>query len=74
MTEQLPSERVSTKIVMQVGDTEHATNPQHVKCADCDHVWIGLYLPQPISVAAKMMKNLCCPKCGAGAKRIMVHL
>jgi len=68
------SEVVSTKTVMQVADTERATNPQQVKCADCEHVWIGFYLPQPISVAAKMMKNICCPKCGAGAKRIMVHL
>lgn len=72
--EQLPAETVSTtKIVMKVGDTEKPTNPQQVQCADCNHVWIGFYLPQPISTAAKIMKNLCCPMCGASSKRIMVH-
>jgi len=74
-SEQLPSDPVSTTdIVMEVGCIDKSTNPQHVRCADCGHVWIGLYLPQPISTAAKIMKNLCCPMCGAGAKRIMVHL
>lgn len=71
---QLPSDPVSTKIVMEVGCMDKPTNPQQVKCADCNHVWIGFYLPQPISIAAKIMKNLCCPMCGAGSKRIMVHI
>lgn len=67
------SDPVSTKIVVQVGDTEKPSNPQHVKCADCGHVWIGFYLPQPIMTAAKIMKNLTCPMCGAGSNRVMVH-
>ena len=37
--------------------------PVTVKCSNCDHQWIGLYLPMPISDAAKVMKNLTCPQC-----------
>lgn len=57
-------------VVLSVGDEEDGKTPQNVRCADCSHVWVGLYLPQPIAVAAKMMKNLTCPKCGADSKRI----
>lgn len=52
---------------------DDATMPQNVQCAECLHVWIGFYLPQPISVVAKQMKNLTCPKCGTGSKRIRMH-
>lgn len=75
MNEQLPSETVSTtKIVMKVGDTDTPTKPQQVKCADCNHVWVGFYLPQPIMTAAKIAKNLTCPMCGAGSDRVMMHI
>jgi Zn finger protein HypA/HybF involved in hydrogenase expression len=63
----------STSLVLEVGDVEDGKNPMYVECADCGHDWIGLYLPQPISTAAKMMKNLTCPKCGAGSMRIRVR-
>lgn len=39
-------------------------NPMWVTCSQCEHRWIGLYLPQPIDIAAKAMKRLTCPKCG----------
>lgn len=43
-----------------------------VSCQDCGHKWIGLYLPQPIHIAAKIAKNMTCPKCGAGSKHIFL--
>lgn len=63
----------STALSLMVGEgIEDGVNPQSVRCAECQHVWIGFYLPQPISVAARIMKNLTCPKCGTGSDRIMV--
>lgn len=38
-------------------------NPMWVTCSACSHRWIGLYLPMPISDAAKAMGRLTCPKC-----------
>lgn len=38
-------------------------NPMWVTCSSCSHRWIGLYLPMPISDAAKAMGRLTCPKC-----------
>jgi Zn finger protein HypA/HybF involved in hydrogenase expression len=52
---------------------EDGTIPNNVQCAECLHVWVGFYLPQPIAVVAKQMKNLTCPKCGADAKRVRLH-
>lgn len=52
------------------GNIGDGKNPQNVRCVACQHIWVGLYLPQPISVAARMMKNLTCPKCGADSKQI----
>ena len=70
MTHSSPSADQRTSLTFQVGDAEDGKNPQRVKCWECGHVWIGLYLPQPISVAAKIMKALTCPKCGTGSKKI----
>ena len=64
------TKKQSTALVFEVGDVEDGKNPQNVVCHECNHVWVGMYLPQPISVAAKMMRNLTCPKCGTGSKRI----
>lgn len=63
----------TTLSLMVGGDGEDGKNPQNVQCADCLHVWIGFYLPQPISVAARMMGKLTCPKCGADSKRVRMH-
>lgn len=62
--------KTGVAIALEVGDVEDGKNPQNVQCAECKHVWVGLYLPQPIKIAAKMMKNLTCPKCGTDSKRI----
>lgn len=43
-----------------------------VECKACKHRWIGLYLPQPIRDAARIMKNLTCPKCAAGSREIVI--
>lgn len=44
--------------------------PQYVKCKNCNHVWIGLYLPMIARDAAKVMGALCCPMCAAGADKV----
>ena len=69
----VPKDQKSTSIVLQVGVAEEDKKPMHVECADCNHTWIGMYLPQPINIAAKMMKNLTCPKCGADSNRVRVR-
>ena len=61
-----------TTLEFGVGNITSGQNPMKVQCANCDHAWIGLYLPQPISIAASIMKNLTCPKCGAPSKRIFM--
>ena len=68
--QEMLAKETGVSAVLHVGDIEDGKHPQNVQCADCNHVWVGLYLPQPISVAARMMKNLTCPKCGADSKRI----
>lgn len=73
MTDPVPSKERSTSLVLEVGDVEDGKRPQNVACVECEHVWIGFYLPQPINIAVKMMKNLTCPKCGAGANKIRMH-
>lgn len=50
---------------------ETATNPVTVSCSKCRHAWIGLYLPQSIADAAKIMKRLTCPKCAC--TKIYLH-
>jgi len=49
-----------------------ARNPCKVRCTKCGHHWIGLYLPILIDDAAKIMKNLTCPMCAAGANKIVI--
>lgn len=51
---------------------ELATTPNWVQCKPCGHRWIGFYLPLPIRDAARIMKNLTCPKCATGSKGIMI--
>lgn len=67
------TKETSTSLVLEVGDVEGGKRPQNVSCVECQHVWIGLYLPQPISLAATIMKNLCCPMCGARSNKIRMH-
>lgn len=54
--------------------SEDGINPNYVKCADCNHVWIGFYLPQPMAGMAKALKHMFCPKCLASSKRILINV
>lgn len=38
--------------------------PLHVKCEDCKHVWVLLYLPMELDRAARVMSGAHCPQCG----------
>lgn len=37
----------------------------HVKCAECSHIWIGFYLPMPVSKFAAIATSLRCPMCAS---------
>lgn len=52
--------------------SDEEKQPNVVQCKACGHSWVGFYLPMPIRDAARVMKNLTCPKCAAGSSRIMV--
>lgn len=41
-----------------------------VRCGDCDHRWVAVYLPMEMSKAAQIMKRACCPACGNASNRI----
>lgn len=38
--------------------------------SDCDHVWIALWLPMEMLMAAAVMKSLRCPLCGNPAPKL----
>lgn len=61
---------MTTEIPLEASE---ADQPFRVKCADCAHLWVAMYLPQPISVAAKILKKATCPKCGASSARIFAN-
>lgn len=44
--------------------------PVFVQCKACDHVWICLYTPMDLAVAASIMMDMHCPKCGNGSSSI----
>ena len=46
--------------------------PMRVQCGKCDHEWIALYTPMPMEQAAKVISQLMCPMCAAGAKDIFI--
>lgn len=41
-----------------------------VRCTLCNHVWIAMHFPMVLLVAAKLLKHLHCPACGAAAEAI----
>lgn len=43
----------------------------HVRCKECGHVWIGLYLPMLITDAARVLNSLHCPMCAGDATQIV---
>lgn len=60
------------------GLTENPVDPpasreQWAKCHSCKWTWIGFYLPQPLDVFNRQMKNITCPKCGETSKNIRME-
>lgn len=49
------------------------SNPVWGECKDCLYVWIVLYTPMLLDKAARVMRSVHCPRCGANAKRIKVR-
>ena len=45
-------------------------SPQWVRCSDCGHEWIWLYMPIEVSRLSKIVKGMCCPSCAADSKAI----
>lgn len=50
--------------------SEEPRSPQWVRCAKCQHEWIGMYVPMHIADATRVMKNMTCPMC-ANNKTVM---
>ena len=44
--------------------------PQWVRCGECGHKWIGIYLPIDVRDLAKIVKDMRCQSCGADSKQI----
>jgi len=44
--------------------------PQWVRCGECGHEWIGLYMPIEVNRLSKIVKGMCCPSCAADSKAI----
>jgi len=72
MSNDLSTEKRGTSIVLEVDPKDTPKQAMTVTCVKCEHAWIGLYLPMPISDAARVMKNLTCPQCAATSKDIRV--
>lgn len=45
-------------------------NPLWVCCGECDHKWIGLYMPIEASRLNKIVSGMCCPSCANDSKGI----
>jgi hypothetical protein len=41
-------------------------------CMKCNHQWFGVYLPMTVANVARVLATICCPKCAATSKEIMV--
>jgi len=48
------------------------SSKMYLNCIKCDHVWVGLHLPMEMALAAKILKKIHCPKCGAAAKDVVM--
>lgn len=44
--------------------------PQWVRCGECSHEWIGLYMPIEVNRLSKIVKGMHCPSCAADRKAI----
>ena len=41
-----------------------------VRCGTCEHQWVTLYTPMPLSKSARVLGSLRCPRCGQDASKI----
>ena len=41
-----------------------------VRCGACEHQWVALYTPLPLSKSAQVLGSLHCPRCGQDASKI----
>lgn len=53
--------------IFAMGETR---KPQWVRCGECGHEWIGLYMPIEVNRLSKIVKGMCCPSCAADSKQI----
>ncbi len=44
--------------------------PQWVRCGECGHEWIGLYMPIEVNRLSKIVKGMHRPSCAADSKAI----
>lgn len=48
------------------------TEPLWAKCGKCGHAYAPLALPIELGEMGRILKKAKCPKCGAGAKELLV--
>jgi Zn finger protein HypA/HybF involved in hydrogenase expression len=46
--------------------------PMTVRCGSCQHEWVAMYLPMPLTKVVALMQAMYCPKCGQDSKSIFV--
>lgn len=46
--------------------------PQWVRCAECGHEWIGLYMPIDVRSLTRIVRGMHCPSCAADSKQIFM--
>jgi hypothetical protein len=56
---------------LRAGFTIEGKTPSWARCLECEHRWIGLYLPMPVQRAADVMLSTRCPVCGGKASEIV---
>jgi len=44
--------------------------PQWVRCGQCEHEWIGLYMPIEVNKLTKIIRGMACPSCASDSKQI----
>lgn len=50
--------------------SSEARQPQWLECGACQHTWIGVYLPLPADVAARLYRAARCPMCAGKPKYV----
>lgn len=47
-------------------------SPVNVRCTVDNHIWTALYTPMEMGAAARVLKGVRCPLCGAPASKIVM--